>query len=176
MYAYCLNNPIANTDVSGNICSASFSFWKSCADVSGETTPASVDSTELEISNNTIADALKANRFSIYRGVPVVKLPIGKNAFSFGIIFLGNEVSDMETLQHEYGHSVNFALIGMPKYIVKVFVPSLVGFWSGVDYAKYYSLPWEYVADVLGNVNRSGYEYSQATQKLWILYLLYSGC
>ena len=68
MYAYCLNNPIANTDVSGNMCSASFSFWKSCADVSGETTPASVDSTELEISNNTIADALKANRFSIYRG------------------------------------------------------------------------------------------------------------
>ena len=117
---------------------------------------------------------LNAEYFAFYKGVPVVKLPIGVNAFSFGVIFLGNEVRDSDTVQHEYGHSVHLSQIGIINYTTKAFLPSLLGFWSGVDYDKYYSQPWEYIAEVLGGVERTTYQYAPNVQEMAFVYWLYT--
>ena len=103
---------------------------------------------------------LNSTGFSLYNNVPVLKLPFGKDiGFSAGIIFLGAGVRADEpgvaTLKHEYGHVVHLAQIGWESYIVWVLIPSVYNFHRGVKYKDYYSQPWEYIADILGGVDRS---------------------
>ena len=123
---------------------------------------------------------LEAKRFAFYKGVPVVKLPIGTDAFSFGIMVLGDDVENrrdaIETVQHEYGHAVHFQLAGVGSYAMNAFIPSVVGYWLGDENynANYYSYVYEYTADVLGGVNRSDYSYAAATEALWGMYLFYT--
>ena len=109
---------------------------------------------------------------SSYKGVPVIVLPIDDNAFSFGFIFVGDEVNDPSVIQHEYGHAVHLSQIGIKAYTMLAFIPSLIGFWSNVPYDDYYSQPHEYVADVFGRVNRDSgnYNYLPYTQLVSALY------
>ena len=110
----------------------------------------------------------------------VLRLPIGENAFSFGMIFLGHDIdgeeqSDINVVKHEYGHSVHYQQIGMFAYIKHVAIPSLKGFWLGYDEINYYSQVQEYTADVLGNVIRTNpdgtlYRYSKEVQNKWWKY------
>ena len=103
---------------------------------------------------------LEAKYFAMYKGVPVIKLPIGTNAFSLGyVIVLGDKVSKTQSVRHEYGHSEHASRIGFVKYMRGAAIPSFISFWLGVDYENYYSLPWEYTADALGQVNRDKGEY-----------------
>jgi hypothetical protein len=138
---------------------------------------AAVNTSENEsafLSNTDPNVVLDADCFAYYKGVPVVKLPIGVNAFSFGIIFLGDRVRDINTVRHEYGHSVHLSQIGFVNYTTKVFIPSLCGFWGVVQYEDYYSQPWEYIADVLGGVERTGYQYSQNVENISFIYWIFT--
>ena len=97
---------------------------------------------------------LESNYISAYKEHLVVRLPIGKNAFSFGALFIGKNNNDINTVRHEYGHAIHFDQIGLVNYSLFVGMPSLLGFWSDVGYDVYYSQPWEYIADSLGGVKR----------------------
>ena len=112
------------------------------------------------ILNDDESVVLEAEYLAFYKGVPVVKVPsMGMNAFSFGIVFMGNDVkyrSDAEdTVRHEYGHAVHYNQIGFKNYMVTVAIPSLIGYWSDVPTEYYYSQPWEYAADYWGGVKRT---------------------
>lgn len=112
--------------------------------------------------NNT--DELKvinANYFSSYKGTIFLKVPIGRNAFSFGIVFLGNKNRDIYTVRHEYGHYLQLEELGFNKYIKYIAIPSMYGYYSKVSYYDYYSQPWEYGAEIYGEVNRPNYKYSK---------------
>lgn len=89
--------------------------------------------------------------YSFYNGVLVLKLPIGKNAASFGIILMGDEVSDADTVRHEYGHIEQLNNEGWLACILTIALPSLAGNMmlrmGKIDHTTYYSLPWEYEAD-----------------------------
>ena len=101
-------------------------------------------------------------------------MPIGNNAFSAVFLFIGDGVNSAQTIQHEYGHYCHLNQIGVVEYALFAGIPSLMGFWTGVSYTDYYSLPWEYVADMLGGVNRDNgtYQYQgwaqTAAEYYWI--------
>ena len=116
-------------------------------------------------------------KITTYRGVPVVVLKaLKQNAFSFGIIFIGEDAYKQwqkgkdPVLEHEYGHVIQLISVGFPVYIAMYFVPSLIGFWSGVPIDMYYSQPWEYIADLLGGAKRTGYDYKLNDGLGWIYF------
>ena len=170
MFAHCNNNPVNYSDPAGlcalhmtNILDNRFSNITMCGCSGGsgssyyqESASGGVINDTLEFIFNTDEHAvLDAEHFAFYKGVPVVKLPIEDNAFSVGFaIIMGNDVQNAQTVRHEYGHSAHSAFIGMKKYMQYAFVPSLIGYWSGVKYEKYFSQPWEYTAEALGRVIR----------------------
>ena len=168
LFAYCSNNPVIHSDYNGNgffsdlwdgICDAAQVVWdtvKEVADAAGDViNNVAEDIYNLDLFNDNEQKVIEAHYFSCYKGHPAIKLPIGDNAFSFGALFVGNEVHDTETIKHEYGHAVHFDQIGPIKYALFVGIPSLVGYWSNVPYNEYYSQPWEYIADSLGGVQRT---------------------
>ena len=101
---------------------------------------------------------LDARFFCSYKGVLSVKLPIGKDAFSFGILFIGNKVTDTAVIRHEYGHYVQLKQKGIGKYIKEVAFPSVLCYHldkNNVLPYQYYGSPWEHEADLAGGVNRN---------------------
>ncbi len=102
---------------------------------------------------------VNSHYFSAYKGKLVFRLPIGENAFSFGIIVLGTGISktDYDTVKHEYGHTLQFEKLGFWGFTFQVAIPSVKGYLlSTMDKLpiNYYSQPWEYEADKLGGVDR----------------------
>ena len=196
MFAYCGNNPINRVDPSGyfhyiyNEGGDKYEFMYGLAKASGgggggcggwnpgvnvpKLNLNAVDEAIAYICNTDEQVVLDADYLAFYKGVPVIKLPIGTDAFSFGIIFMGNEVGNRsdakETVMHEYGHNVHFRQIGLINYFIYVAVPSLIGYWTDIPYEKYYSQPYEYIADLFGNVDRQPYSYSSATEDWWWIY------
>ena len=178
MFAYCLNNPIAYSDNTGSAAKICFSAasrieespWRDLSPSGGGRMPANYTSPHsygsvsdkfytimfLKFIFNTDEQAvLDAKYLAFYKGTPVIKIPLMKNnAFSIGIIFMGNTVSDEATVRHEYGHTLHLLIVGLPSYTFNALIPSLVDFWSNVPYGEYYSEPQEYIADVLGGVER----------------------
>ena len=61
----------------------------------------------------------------------------------------------IETVKHEWGHTVQQSLIGTPKYLTKIAIPSAIGCIINPSLKVYYSLPWERSADFFGGVYRS---------------------
>ena len=189
MFAYCGNCPVMYIDYSGMVRNSilgdnhisSDMFFMSNGRSGGGIEPSgrtafakAIENVIAFFSNEDPNAVLNTDWFAYYMGVPVVKLPIGVNAFSFGIIFLGDKVRDKNTVRHEYGHSVHLSQIGFVNYTTKVFIPSLCGFWSGVQYQDYYSQPWEYIADFLGGVERTGYQYSENTESIAFIYWIFT--
>ena len=179
MFAYCGNSPVSYYDPMGTtFCKVNFSAFSpfdtwmvpsvgSCD--GGYMAPFHVmNNSESEIvqtadqihdyvTNTSEAVVLNAKYVAFYKGVLVIKLPFLDNSgFSFGFIGLGPNV-DAQTVRHEYGHYVHLRLIGWKNYIFKVAIPSLYDFASDIEYEYYYSEPQEYIADLLGNVNRTYY-------------------
>ena len=108
--------------------------------------------------NNTSEKAvLEARFFSYYKGAFVLKLPIGKNAASFGILFIGRKVTDTNVVKHEYGHRIQLKKMGFFRYFSRVAVPSVT---ANILYKMkklpydYYGSPWESAADFFGGVDR----------------------
>lgn len=112
------------------------------------------------VTNDSETVVLNAKYVAFYKGRVVVKLPIGNNAASFGIMFIGDGVSDIDDVKHEYGHTKQLLRMGPLVYATCVAAPSVncnlldrIG-WLKYDY---YSSPWEYEADKYGGVNRGNY-------------------
>ena len=180
MFTYCSNNPANRIDTSG---------------MASKPIPVCFDSgydeEEYEPSTkqaNVELQVLETEGVSFYNGVPVIRMPFGGNSgFSAGIIFLGDGVkaneSGIATLKHEYGHVIHLSQIGWESYLVWVLIPSVINYHQGVPYDTYYSQPWEYIADVLGGVERTNngqpYIYSGDAQSkaksYWDLTYEYAG-
>lgn len=124
--------------------------------------------------NDDEQKVLDAKHFAMYKGVPVVKLPNSRDAFSCGIIFIGNDVHSTATVNHEYGHYVHLMLIGVDNYVSRVALPSVIGYACNVPYNVYYSQPWEYIAEVLGGVHRNNYNYLEYSNISGALYMLFT--
>ena len=105
-----------------------------------------------------------------------VELPIGRNAFSFGIIFIGRDNNSATTVFHEDGHSVHFSAIGHFSYFINVFVPSVLGCHFGDDFYQknYYSYPYEYIADIFGRVDPSARNYNESMISFGEVYYTYT--
>ena len=154
MYAYCNNNPVNtiasnnqlpylgghNTSVNNVVVDKLMSYYKK---------PKEDNSDEIRVLK------AKAWTYTYYNGKLVIKLPIGKEAFSFGAMFIGDGVTDVNVVKHEYGHTVQFDSMGAWDYLINVGVPSLTGF---IMYKKnklpysYFTSPWEAQADEYGKV------------------------
>ncbi len=128
--------------------------------------------TKLNTVFNAVKNWLKSNikklnawfkenvQITTYRGVPVLVLKcLNYDAFSFGIIVIGKDEyqrcieGNSVTLEHEYGHVIQLMTVGFPAYVFWYFIPSLIGYRLDLSYDTYYSLPWEYTADMFGGAN-----------------------
>ena len=175
LYAYGLNNPIMYVDPTGHFwedisnwfsnTGRAINDWFTTAGNSIETFIKNVieDVINYNIDNTNEQAVINAHYVSAYKGTFVLKLPIGINAFSFGIIVFGmdidnNTVSDPTTIvKHEYGHKLQLEEKGWLNYIFEVAIPSVTGYILSNQKklpCNYYALPWEYEADAYGNVNR----------------------
>ena len=180
LFAYCSNNPVMYSDPTGhgffdwvkdkweetkkNVSDA----WNSAKGAVGNAYN-KVKKTATDVydyvTNDSEQVVLNAKHVAFYKGKLVIKLPIGTNAASFGVIFLGDDVANrsdaIDTVKHEYGHAVQFDRMGIIDYTTKVAIPSVTC--NLLDRANklpydYYSSPWEYGADRNGGVNRGNYE------------------
>ncbi len=75
--------------------------------------------------------------FSCYKKVVIIKLPIGYNAASYGIIVMGNKIKNINTLKHEYGHRLQLNKMGALRYTFKVAIPSVMCFLLLKKMARY---------------------------------------
>lgn len=94
---------------------------------------------------------LESNYFSVYKGVPVVRIN-GNRSGSFGTIFLTRETNNRsnpeDVVRHEYGHTKQLQKLGVVKYAIDIGIPSALEIGGG----DYYSRPWEITADIYGEV------------------------
>ena len=99
---------------------------------------------------------LRAHYFSTYRRTTVLRVPIGRAAASFGILFIGRKVRSPETVLHEYGHRLQLQERGFWGYLFCIAVPSVCAnlLWRmGLLRHGYYESKWEAEADRLGGVS-----------------------
>ena len=195
MFAYCLNNPINFHDQSGGLpvendeyganpmIYKSNNFVYAIPDlIQGEIERKQRERRAKNPFNTDIQAVLEAEHFAFYKGTLYVVVPIGQEAFSFGVVFMGDQVNNrsdaIATVQHEHGHSVHFSQIGPINYLNYVAIPSLLGYWTNVPTEEYYSQPYEYVADRFGNVQRTNngmpYQYSKTTEEWWLAYWIFT--
>ena len=185
MFAYCNNNPINFRDQSGSLPVENDELGIHAMAFGGgaelRVGPVPWDENgNLKTSryNTDIQTVLEAEHFAFYKGKLVIKLPIGKNAASFGIIILGSELNatngGINTLLHEYGHTVQFDKMGRVDYTRYIAIPSLIGNLidrAGMLPGDYYSYPWEYQADQYGGVTGRVYEpWAESTCETYFSY------
>ena len=168
VYAYCFNNPINMTDETGT--------WPSWNDIKSGFRKV-VDWVDKNIyqpvvgffedvvedyhnydSDNQSADVVfESNYFSNYKGAFVLKVPTDAS-FSFGFIGLSTAQLNGDTLNHEYGHILQFRDTNVFNYLGNVAIPSitinLLQRKGKLPY-DYHSYPWEAEADQLGGVSRN---------------------
>ena len=171
LFAYCSNNPVMGYDPYGQ-----FDLIGIFKGISEALTDWAVRETEKAINrfirnleediadfdkNNADPEAcVKSNYFSMYNGTPVISFNLfGLNSFSIGgIIFLEGTAS-ANTVLHEYGHIQQEEEMGFGNYFVQVAIPSVSYNILSQKYSKlrkhYYSMPWEYDADIRGGACRS---------------------
>ncbi|MBQ8830566.1 MAG: RHS repeat-associated core domain-containing protein [Oscillospiraceae bacterium] len=160
MYAYCENNPVAYNDPSGNLRNYCVTVTDSGTQIN-MVTKRKITKDNQPASKTEEQLVLDAKHPTTYKGAPVLRVPFMKDyGFSFGIILLGPDVNSENTLRHEYGHVAHLKLIGPIRYFFFVAIPSITVFTiQGVDPPeRYYSYPWECIADILGGV-KNEYDY-----------------
>lgn len=102
---------------------------------------------------NTNKDAVvESEKVSFYKGVPVIRI----NGFegssgTFLGIFL-NHSADKETLQHEWGHTIQQGIIGPLRFGITIAItsPSELGERKWPAERAYRNRPWEITADIFG--------------------------
>ena len=110
-----------------------------------------------------------ANKVSFYKGEAIVKGNF-PGCMSFGMMFVdkGKWVTS-DTIRHEYGHFIQLGILGLPKYLFGIGIPSLIGTQLTSD-DLYNSQPWEVTADILGNAN--GYSHVNKSELIgWIYFI-----
>ncbi len=201
MYVYCLNNPIALADTTGGSAVSTFSFTTAICDggcgtiryslnepTHGEALLAGIKAAFDFVTNTDAEAVVKAKYFAFYRGKLVIKhnVPGQTSCSMFGILFINSNDpttphsyhANETTVQHEYGHAVQYDMMGTGAYIVKIVIPSLSSYYLDVPEDEYYSLPWERSADILGGVERkltktdTPYSYYPGSGAFSLLYLL----
>lgn len=156
MFAYCFNNPVNMTDVTG-------SWPKFMEDafnwINGNVyqpfkkfiTGIAEDVVNFDVNNQSEEKVLESNYFSAYKGVPVFRTN-GNRSGSFGVIFLTRETNNREhpedIIRHEYGHTKQLQQLGIVKFAIDIGIPS----WLEIGGGDYYSRPWEITADIYGGV------------------------
>ena len=169
MFAYCGNNPIENYDPAGSYyVSAEDRITTDCCGRGGilvvPTRPNNpntntescsiVEELVYYIGNTDEQVVLNAEYVALYKGVFVLKVPGQSAGFSLGIMFISSNVSSVETVKHEYGHTKQLDSLGLPTYLSTVAVPSVICFAlqenNPLLQKYYFSLPWERKADELG--------------------------
>ena len=153
MFAYCSNNPVFFLDPDG-LCR-----------VVGPNLIKVIDCGEIDC---TMSDSYVEGDYSeelavlrgetdIYKGCKVHKNMPSDAGFSFGDIYLpqnaGDTIHDVMHLRHEYGHGLAYAVLVVIPSVTFYMIDSLVDV-----YIPYYSLPWEFEADRLGNVTIRTYD------------------
>ena len=185
MFANCLNNPIRLGDFTGmravDVCVAQHlgngsgpqpapvspiaKFTTKVTEMVNDAVEAVNGAIDF-VTNDDPQKVLDAEYCAFYKGALVVKVPfMDREAASFGIIFLGSNAGHRtdadQIVQHEYGHTVQMANMGVTMYSIAVAVPSVIG--NRVDASgnmpfNYYSQPWEYGADIYGGVTGRAYD------------------
>ena len=130
----------------------------------------------IDFVNNTSEEVvLEAEYFAFYKGALVV-YHSGEYLTSWawgGVIFLNRDSKNKTTLAHEYGHILREREYGTVKYTFSVFLPStlynIASRFNSTLHDNYYNMPWEYDAEVNGDVNRA-YNYADWAPSLWVLY------
>ena len=165
MFAYCGNSSVNCTDPAGTF-HRSFTaqidalFYEGSGGIAGlggstHGTRNSGSTIKNYIYNEDESKVLKAQDFTFYKGVPVIKVP-GNSAFSFGVIFFGDDIHDENLVRHEYGHIIQLQKLGVSAYLNTMVVPSVIGFnldkMGVLPDGMYYNQPWEYKADEFGRV------------------------
>jgi len=186
MFAYCNNNPVMYADDSGYAIRnntviinddgseappISYLGDESVVDTFFDAVEESWNNLKEDIENFNIDNedesiVFESTYFSAYKG----KLVIRHNSefltswAIFGTIWLNHNVDlkddkkKSETLNHEYGHTLQEEELGLAKYLAGVAVPSIVvNVISRFDdevKKNYYKYPWEADADRRGGVTR----------------------
>jgi len=84
---------------------------------------------------------------------------------------LGND-ANLFTVKHEWGHTVQEAILGPIFYSVKIATPSLISSHIKMNSKDYFSKPWERSAEFFGNA-RSSYSYSQFSDVNAAIYFVF---
>ena len=129
------------------------------------------DLRNLSFKNTDENKVLAAKYVSAYRGRLVIKRagPKGRS-FSLFALFIspkleaGNQYA-INTVKHEYGHTLQLKRLGLPVYLKAIACPSMKSGLSGIEY---YSQPWEVTADILGGVER---EHAEGAEEIGEAYL-----
>ena len=186
MFAYCGNCPVNRYDPDGNMyMTDGGDSFHTQEQIQKELKKWQVyfriqsDLKNYDSDNKDIDKVFKSNYFSSYKGTF-----IWRHSSSFltswsisGMIFL-NHSSDKKELQirsnllnHEYGHILQERELGLYKYIHMIAIPSvtynLLSRRSKVLNDNYYNMPWEYDADIRGNVSRSHMVWSKPLTELY---------
>ena len=173
MFAYCGNNPVNYVDPSG-------CFFNKIADLIKKTVENVEEMLEEGVEAFTNEDpqvAAQKKPITFYNGVPIIRVPFMEDcAFSFGVIFMASNVEDPALVQHEYGHVVHLSQIGVLKYASYVVIPSIISYHLNKDNKdfNYYSQPYEYIADRLGQVDPGERNYLPHSEFGGILYYILS--
>lgn len=179
LFSYCKNNPITLCDLEGTYHESAIinnllqrkSFILKLVD----------DFKNLNFNNASEEVVINSNYFSYYKGSLVIRhsIPNITSCGVFNMIFLNRNVNDVNkidainTVKHEWGHNQQEKILGTPLYLLRIGIPSLIGCYFGDTDYPYYSYYWEHSADILGGVNREGYNYTTSVKES--LFYLYTG-
>ena len=116
------------------------------------------DAKNYDFFNTDETKVLDSKVFSSYNGTPVLRHDVVDGSMSvFNTIFLRRgatvDTGGAETIRHEWGHTVQQSLMGTPKFLIRIAIPSLIGASLYVD--DYYSQPWERSADFFGGATHT---------------------
>ncbi len=106
-------------------------------------------------------DAVQSQKVSFYKGMPVIRFNSDfLSSFQVGGIIFFKHGQGVKSLHHESGHGIQEVILGLPKYLTRIALPSVLMNLIGRVYQPvndfYYNFPWERTADWLGGVgNRS---------------------
>ena len=126
------------------------------------------DIKNINMSNTNEQKVLKSSYISAYKGQLVVRWapPNGRSASVGPLMFLRPREKE-NTLRHEAGHYVQYKELGIAKYGIGIFLPSMLN-----DEPKgYYDRPWEVTADMYGGVDRKHAAGAEETGKQYLEYL-----
>jgi RHS repeat-associated protein len=180
MYAYCNNNPVMLVDSSGNRAERIVRVNGGVVDQDPRTLRYFLyclkqDMQAFDIDNESEDAVFAANYLAGYNGTVVVKTSLlGHSAFSFGIIVMGDKITQPDTIKHEFGHYLQFKDMGLVNYSRYVAAPSLLhaGLRKLGIVQNYHSLPWEYDANMRSGAKKGLYTVdAEARRQEWKLWM-----